>query len=193
VPPTGYEAPPPGPSGYNPPPGPPSYYAPPAAPPKRNRRGLVIAGALVVIVLLVIGGVFLFRDRLSGDVTDLQVGDCFDEPASGTTSVTDVQHQPCTAAHDAEIIYIVADTSTSYPSVSYFDTVANQVCTDQATAYIGTDFNTRADINGGYFYPTSDSWDGGNKNITCYIDGPEGTKLYGSLKNIGTAPLPTPH
>ena len=187
--------PPPGPpAGYGAPPaGPPSYALPSSTAPRaQNRRGLVIFGVLVIVLVVIVGGVFLFRDRISGNVTELQVGDCFDKPAITTDSITDIQHQPCTDPHDAEVVYVVADTSASYPGVAHFDTVANSVCTDQNSLYIATDFNARDDIGGGYFYPTSDSWDSGNKNVTCYIDRTDDQKLVGSLKGIGTGPLPTP-
>ena len=82
-------------------------------------------------------------------MTELVIGDCFDEPA-GSTTVSDVQHQPCTSAHDAEVVFIIHDTSASYPGVDAFRTAANAQCPDQATAYLGTDFNSRADIGGGF-------------------------------------------
>ena len=53
---------------------------------------------LVVLIVLIVGGLAFFRDRISGDVTELQVGDCIDEPTSSASSITDVQHQPCTDA-----------------------------------------------------------------------------------------------
>jgi len=191
--PPGPSGPPPSPYGA-PPPGygaPPSGYGPPPPPAPGNRRGgLVILGVLAIIVILILGGLFIFRDRISGDVTALQVGDCIDEPAAGTTSVSQVQHQPCSDPHDAEIVYIASDTSPSYPGQDHFDQVANSVCTDQATLYLGTDFNSRADIGGGYFYPTSDSWSGGDRDITCYVDRTDGEKLVGSVKGIGSSPLP---
>ena len=89
-------APPPGPpdpSGQPGPPGPPSYAMPEQAPAKKSRSGLYALVVLVVLIVLIVGGLAFFRDRISGGVTELQVGDCIDEP-SAATSVTDVQHQP---------------------------------------------------------------------------------------------------
>lgn len=195
-PPPGYGAPPPGPpAGYGaPPPGPPSYAMPTGVPPaKRSRRtGLIALGVLVVIVVLIGGGLYLFRDRTTGGVTDLQVGDCIDTPAAGTTTVSDVQHQPCSDPHDAEVVYIVADTSTSYPGADHFTTVADQVCADQLSLYLATDFSAREDVDGGFFYPTSDSWDSGDKDVRCYVYRTDGLKLVGSIKGIGSSPLPSP-
>ena len=120
------------PAGYGaPPPGPPSYALPASTPPRaRSRRGLVIFGVLVVLLVVIVGGVYLFRDRITGDVNDLQVGDCIDEPTV-TTTVTDVQHQPCTQPHDGEVFALVtysADSSASYPGASAFDDLVTNQC-----------------------------------------------------------------
>jgi hypothetical protein len=161
-----------------------------AAPPRRrNWLGVVI----VVVIIAVIGvGFFVFRDRLTGNVNDLQVGDCIDEPVL-TTSVSDVQHQPCNQPHDAEVFAIVTDSSSGdYPGDTHFSDLANSQCTDAASSYLGTDFNSRDDIGGGFFYPSSDSWSSGDRTVTCYLDRTDGQQLTGSLHNIGSAPLPGP-
>jgi hypothetical protein len=184
----GYGAPQPG---YAPPPGPAGWGQQPAPPAKNNglRTGII---AVVVLVVLV-GGIVLalnfFRDSISGDVTELRVGDCIDEPV-GRSTVSDVQHQPCTSAHDAEVVYVLTDASATYPGVEHFRTVANDQCATQATAYLGAEFDSRSDISGGFFYPTEDSWGSGDHDVTCYVNRADGGKLYASIKGIGTAPLP---
>jgi hypothetical protein len=180
--------------GYTPPPpGPTSWGQPAAPPPKSNRRGAIIAIVVLVVILVGVGGCFyFFRDSLSGNVTELAVGDCFDEPA-GSTTVSDVQHQPCTSPHDAEVVFVIHDPSSSYPGVEAFRTAANAQCPAAATAYIGSDFDSNPDIGGGFFYPTSDSWGSGDHDVTCYVDRTDGAKLYGTVKGLGTAPLPTAH
>ena len=111
--PDGSGAPPGGGYPNQPPPGPPSYtpagpsaYAQPAPPARNRRSGLIALGVLVVLIVLIVGALYLFRDRISGDVNSLQVGDCIDEPSS-TSSITDVQHQPCTEPHDGEVFAIL--------------------------------------------------------------------------------------
>ena len=114
--PDGTSPPPPGPPASYPPPGPAQPYVPagptgypqpPMAPPKRNRRtGLVALGVLVLLIVLIVGGLALFRDRISGDVNSLAVGDCIDEPST-TDAISDVQHQPCTEPHDGEVFAVL--------------------------------------------------------------------------------------
>jgi len=186
--------PPPGPpSGYGgPPAGPPSYAMPSSTPPrKQNRRGLVILGVLVIVLVVIVGGVFLFRDRITGDVNDLQVGDCIDEPTV-TTTVTDVQHQPCTDPHDGEVFALVtytADASGTYPGESAFDDLVTTQCVPAVETYTSrtSDELDAAGLSFGYFYPTSDSWSSGDRDVTCYIEKSDGSKLVGSVKGGGAA------
>src|SRR5436190_10680442 len=113
------------PPGY-PPAGPPSYLQP-APPPARNRRsGLVALGVLVILIVLIVGGLALFRDRISGDVNSLQAGDCIDEPSS-TSSITDVQHQPCTSPHDGEVFATITHPATSGPAYPGKDAFRDRV------------------------------------------------------------------
>ena len=179
--------PPPGPPVGYPPAGPPSY-APPAAPPRRNRRsGLVALGVLVLLVVLIVGGLYLFRDRISGDVFSLQVGDCIDEP-SDTSSITDVQHQPCTDPHDGEVFANLTYPSTSgtaYPGSTGFEDFVQQQCLPALPTYTGRTFDEidSAGLSYAWFYPTNDSWTNSNdRGVTCYIAKSDGTKLTGSVR-----------
>ena len=67
------------------PPGPPSYAMPAPAPAKKSRSGLYALVVLVVLIVLIVGGLAFFRDRISGGVTELQVGDCIDEPTTSAS------------------------------------------------------------------------------------------------------------
>src|SRR6267378_682370 len=75
---------------------------------------------------------FLFRENLSGNVADLKLGDCFDVPAAAAAAKTakDVQHHPCSEAHDAEVIFIgtVNGTKDAYPDRSAFQSYVTQQC-----------------------------------------------------------------
>ncbi|MEP7158797.1 MAG: septum formation family protein, partial [Chloroflexota bacterium] len=165
----------------------PAYYAPPPAPPKKSRLGIfVLIGIVAVGVVLFI----LFRDRLPNDVSSLAVGECFDEP-SVTSSITEVQRQPCNEPHDDEVFFLVTDpASGAYPGVEHFRELARTQCLPAASAYLAADFDARPDIDAGYLYPTSESWDGGDRGVTCYLYRVDEAKLSISLRNIGTSPLP---
>jgi hypothetical protein len=165
--------------GYNPP--------PPLPQKKTNWVGII---ALVVIVAVIGGGFWLFRDRLSGNVSELIVGDCFDEPSS-LTEVSDIQHQPCNTPHDAEVFFVMDDPQTgAYPDRQHFRDLAAQNCTPAATAYLGTDFMARLDIDYGIFFPLEEGWNDGDRELSCYFSRVDGEKLNTSVKDIGSSPLP---
>ena len=171
-----------------PPPGPPSY---PPPPPRRN-RGPVVRLLVILAVIFVIGvGFFLFRDRLSGNANSLQVGDCIDTPSS-SSSIRDVQHQPCNAAHDSEVFALVTDSgSGDYPGADHFHALATQQCIPAAAAYLDVaEVASRTDIDAGYFYPLIDSWSSGDHRVTCYLYRIDGQQLTVSLHGIGASPLP---
>jgi Septum formation len=183
--------PPQGPTDYPaPPPGPPSYAQPtPPPPPSKGRRnGLVALGVLVILVIVIVGGLAFFRDRISGDVNSLQVGDCIDEPSS-TVSITDVQHQPCTAPHDGEVFAQLNYTaSTDYPGADAFSQYVRDQCLPLVESYTGRTLDEidAAGLGYAYFYPTSDSWSSGDRGVTCYLEKSDGTKLVGSVR-VSTA------
>ena len=91
---------PPGQPGYPPPPGQAPY---PAPPPPSKRPGWLVPAIIGIIAVVVVGGFFLFRDRISNDVASLEPGQCFDTPTDDQSEVSDVQRQPCNEPHDAEV------------------------------------------------------------------------------------------
>ncbi len=132
----------------------------------RNIRG-------ILVTLLLVGGIavvgLIFRDRLSANAGDLQVGDCFHVPNGD--SISDVQHAPCTEAHDGEVI-VVHDypAGSTYPTVDEFDLWVKQECVDTAFAgYVGAPFDSRQDIDIGYFYPLEENWGSGDREMICYV------------------------
>jgi hypothetical protein len=128
----------------------------------------------IIVILVIVGGIalvgYLFRDRLSGNAGELQVGDCFQVPDGD--SIGDVQHQPCTEAHDGEV-FVVADytgTGDTYPTSDQFDTWVGAECVDKAfPTYTGTIYNDRDDIDIGYFYPLEANWGKGERQMICYL------------------------
>jgi hypothetical protein len=131
-----------------------------------NIRGII----LTVVLVGVIGVVgLIFRDRLSANASELQVGDCFHVPAG--ESISDVQHAPCTEGHDGEVFAIQDYASnTAYPTVSEFDLWVKSECVDKAfPAYIGASFESRTDLDIGYFYPLEENWTSGDRQMICYV------------------------
>jgi len=170
-------------------------YPPPAAPRSRRGSSLIGFGVLLLIIVVIGGGIYLFRDRLTSSADELRVGDCIDEPA-GTADIKEVQHQPCSDPHDGEVFAVVTHTApmgTAYPAESEFRDLANDECLPALQTYTGMDLATV--VTQGYdfsaFYPSPEGWDGGSRDVTCYIvkADPPGGKITGSLK-VGAAASP---
>jgi hypothetical protein len=141
--------------------------------------------AVLVVVAVAAGIGFLFRDRLTGNAGDLQVGDCFMVPAGDT--VNDVQHHPCAEAHDGEVFVVDKYSGTdTYPSTDDFDAWAAQYCGPAFQTYTGDSYDTRNDLSIGYFYPLEDGWGKGDRQMICYLTPlPEGTTVTVSYKKAG--------
>lgn len=141
----------------------------------------------VAIPLLVIGGFLAFvlwsvRDNQSAD--DLAVGTCFDVPTQ--TSVSTVTKHECTEPHDAEVFHnaeYVGESST-YPISLTMDRFVTETCGPVFATYVGEALED-SDLTIGYFYPSRDGWDGGDRTVTCYAQRMDEAKLTQSVKAAG--------
>jgi len=158
---------------------------PPPEPPKSRRGSSLIGVGLLLLIILVVGGaIYVFRDRLSAQVTELTVGACFDEPTV-ETEVEDVQQQPCNEPHDAEVIAVLthpAGTSEPYPVVSGFDDYILENCVPAFESYLGKDWETDNMFSIGYFRPTLTGWADGDRGFTCYVSRSDGQKLTATVQ-----------
>ena len=141
----------------------------------------------LLIILLAIGaGAFIFRDRLSGNAGDLTVGDCFDAPTSGLVEqeVKDVQHHPCTEPHSGEVFFVVkngADKNAAYPDKDTEHTFVQSQCTQPFADYVGTAFEQSA-LDVQYFAPTAEGWSKGDRVYTCFAVRTDGSPLNATVK-----------
>jgi hypothetical protein len=193
--------------GYAAPPPPPAYPAPdpaqygdpsqppylPATPPPAKRRPWV-GIVLLLIVVVGVGGFFLFRDRLSGSASDLSVGECIDEPA-GTSDITDVQHQPCNEPHDGEVFAILNHTAApgaAYPPTSEFQDLVSDECLPALEEYTARTYDEvyAAGLDVSFLYPSSSSWSDNDREVSCFIVKTDESKMTGSVRAGGSSPLP---
>ena len=139
-------------------------------------------GFLIILVLIGVGA-FIFRDRLSGNASDLRVGDCFNVPATAV-EVEDVQHQPCSESHQAEVFFVVdnpAAKGDAYPDSTARQEYVKSACFQPFADYIGTTYeNSQLDIN--WFAPTQDGWSKGDRTYTCFVTAKDNTAFTGSVK-----------
>jgi hypothetical protein len=133
-----------------------------------------LLGVRIAIIAVVGLGGLLFRDRLTGDASDLAVGDCFDEPVS-LQEVKDVQHHPCTESHTSEVVFVGdMPASETYPTDAEFSAFAHANCVGAFNLYTGLDFAALEAVDMGILTPTAAGWSGGDHEMICYairVDG----------------------
>jgi len=149
--------------------------APPNQPSKV--RTYIIFGAIAVFL-----GFVLWQTRNNQSAGDLAVGQCFDRPATSSSVTTVVQHE-CTEPHDAEVFlvgeYPGGDSSTTDAQINqYIDTA----CETPFQIYVGVSINDTEELNYGWFYPSEEGWNSGDRTFTCYLDRVDGAKITTSLK-----------
>lgn len=146
-----------------------------------------LAGSLgirIAVVGLFVAGGFLFRDRLSGSAEDLRVGDCFQEPA-GLQVIKEVQHQPCTEKHDAEVVFVgdyPAAKGAAVPADDEYETFVATNCLPAFASYTGVDVMSQEVLGIGYYTPTNEGWRDGDREIMCYAARVDGQPMNQSVR-----------
>jgi hypothetical protein len=146
-------------------------------------RGLIIRIGIIAVIAV---GALIFRDRLSGNATDLKVGDCFDRPSSANQTVKDVQHHPCTEAHTAEVVFVGTNPSakgTPPLSDSQWVDYLSSSCLPAYDAYTGTDLLKSDVMDLGAITPLDEDWNKGVRDVTCYAYRLDGATMTASIKH----------
>jgi len=133
------------------------------------------------VVMLLAGALILAA--CSGNVFDLEVGQCFDEPDS-LDEVSNVEIVDCTEAHDNEVYHLFDLPDGDFPGDIAVGEAAVEGCLGTFEGYVGLDYESSAlDIR--YLIPTADSWSDGDQEVVCYLVDLNGAQLTGSMKGSG--------
>jgi hypothetical protein len=139
-------------------------------------------GIRILIIAVIAGGAFVFRDRLSGSAADLKVGDCFD--SSDATTIESVQHHPCTDSHNAEVVLVAAHPAAkgaAYPSETELSNFVDTTCATAVVGYVGSGMSLDTLLSG-LLYPAEEDWAKGERKITCYITRADSGSMTKSLR-----------
>lgn len=145
---------------------------------------LIIPGIIVVVL---VGG-FLLRDRISGNASDLKPGDCFDDPVTAGSSgaeVKDVEHHPCSEPHLFEVIETFkfpTGGDAAFPGQTGFDSFIVEKCSGAFVSYVGIT-EEQSSLSFLAYTPVESGWQRGDRDITCFLGALDGSKLTGSMKN----------
>ena len=113
------------------------------------------------------------------DVFSIKVGDCLnDATASGT--VTTAPIVPCSQPHDSEAYKSILMQDGDFPGEDAIKDQADQGCADAFPDFVGISYDD-SNLKISYYFPTSDSWANGDREILCTIYD-DGVKTTGTLK-----------
>jgi hypothetical protein len=135
--------------------------AQPAARKGGRLRALIVIGVIVAILAVIL---YLVRNNVQAN--DLKVGDCFVIPTE--TTVKTVETHPCTESHNAEVVFVGEYSGDTYPISISLESYVSDNCVPASAAYVGRSLDDEPALYIGYFAPTRDSWDNGDRSITCY-------------------------
>lgn len=115
----------------------------------------------------------------------LDVGDCFDDPPGLADTVTNVDVIDCADPHDNEV-YAVVDfpEEGGYPGDDAVKEFADETCISTFESFVDFDY-LQSELDLGYFWPTDESWDAGDRAVQCFVYELDGSQATGSLRGAG--------
>ncbi|MGH9184367.1 MAG: septum formation family protein [Acidimicrobiales bacterium] len=124
-------------------------------------------------------------EGVEGDLTsvfELEVGDCFDDPASGD-SVEEVEVLDCDDPHDNEIFFLFDVDGDEFPGESGIKNQAQDRCTDEFETYVGTSLDESELDADALLVPTEGSWEQGDREVVCAAWNADLSKLDSSVED----------
>lgn len=119
-------------------------------------------------------------DGTDTDVFSIKVGDCLnDGNLEGQVTTTPVID--CAEPHDSEAYASVLVADGEYPGDQAIFDQADTECGAAFATYVGIDWS-ESSLNFSYYYPTTESWANGDREILCLVYDPAG-QTTGSLKD----------
>ena len=133
-------------------------------------------GLLLALMLVVAG---CGEDGMAA--ADLQPGQCFDDPESELVSSLDTID--CEEPHDNEAYANVFLSGTSYPGREGIQDQTFDLCLPEFESYTGVKYEESPGLDYGFFAPTEDSWNDGERVAYCYLYSADLSKLTGSERS----------
>ena len=137
------------------------------------------ATAVAVILVLLAAGLAGCGSTAG---TALQVGDCINiEPSDDGESTVTVA---CAQAHDQEVYYSFEMPDGDFPGPFVMGDAVQDECTAAFTEYVGVAWE-ESQYTFTFDAPTGQTWEQGERTITCLLEDNSGLQLTGSAR--GTA------
>jgi hypothetical protein len=159
-----------------------------------------IIGGLAAGGVAVFGATGAFEDKTTrndaGEITEaggvgafvIKVGDCVNMPTEDI--VTSLEGLPCADPHDAQVFDEFQMVGETYPVADALETEARDGCLWRWSAAIGANFDDMPDYDLTYFTPSPESWDTGDREVSCIIVRTDGAKMTASMLGAGATTAP---
>lgn len=125
----------------------------------------------------------LLASACSGNVFELSVGDCFDDPDS-FEEVSNVPMVDCAEPHHNEVYHAFDLPDGNFPGLFAVEERADEACLSRFDGFVGMDY-AASELDYGYLYPTSDTWSEGDREIVCLVYHMTGERITGSVRGAG--------
>ncbi len=112
-------------------------------------------------------------------VTDIEVGDCFDDPEE--VLVATVEVVDCSQPHDNEVFAQVDTGGVVFPGNDALREIGAEACLPEFEAYVGETF-AESPLDYTFLSPSEESWEEGDRTFVCFLYSPDLSKLTGSAK-----------
>ena len=119
-----------------------------------------------------------------GNVFDLAVGTCFDDPGGGD-EVSEVPVVECDEPHDNEVYASFTLDDGDFPGDEQVAASAEEGCLGRFDEWAGIAY-ADSRLVASYFAPTESSWDSlDDREIICYVFDIDGDQMTGSMEDAG--------
>ena len=123
----------------------------------------------------------IIPDEARTNVSNLSVGQCVQKPADPSAPLTTVD---CSSPHWGEVFFVAPIEDSTLPDYETLNDRAFEACTPAFADYVGTPYD-ESSLDTTWFFPSSNSWDNGDRIIACVAVPLTEDSLSQSVKNTG--------
>ncbi len=118
-----------------------------------------------------------------GEVFDLQVGDCFDDPDEPVEQLAEVPLIGCEQPHDNQVFALFDLPGQDFPGDAQVTEQARDGCLARFEDYVGSAYE-ESELFAAWLPPTQASWQAGDREVVCVLFAEDGP-LVGSQQGSG--------
>ncbi|MBF0696668.1 septum formation family protein [Actinomyces bowdenii] len=114
--------------------------------------------------------------------TDISVGQCLKDLGTSSQEVSQVPVVDCSEPHLYEVYAETELSGDQLPDQATMDSEAESACLGTGYSdYVGVAFE-ESEYGTTYLTPSQDTWDAGDRKISCLITSADGSEMTGSVK-----------